>query len=76
MASEMIEVKSDETSQSDTPSQSQAHVEYNNNDSRRRYFLGAQGKALTAQVAVAGSIGFLLFGYDQGVLGVCQTSLL
>ncbi|KAL2444008.1 hypothetical protein ABEF95_014689 [Exophiala dermatitidis] len=35
----------------------------------KRYFFGAQGKALTRQIAIAGSIGFLLFGYDQGVLG-------
>jgi hypothetical protein len=37
---------------------------------RRRYFFGAQGKSLLRHIAVAGSIGFLLFGYDQGVLGV------
>ncbi|KAL8870827.1 MAG: hypothetical protein Q9174_003216 [Haloplaca sp. 1 TL-2023] len=36
---------------------------------RRRYFFGAEGRALTTNVAIAGSIGFLLFGYDQGVLG-------
>jgi len=37
---------------------------------RRKYFASAQGRALRAQIAIAGSIGFLLFGYDQGVLGV------
>lgn len=37
---------------------------------RRRYFLGAEGAALTRQIAIAGAIGFMLFGYDQGVLGV------
>ncbi|OQV09483.1 hypothetical protein CLAIMM_13601 [Cladophialophora immunda] len=36
---------------------------------RRRYFAGAQGRLLAVQIAIAGSIGFLLFGYDQGVLG-------
>ncbi|KAI1629076.1 hypothetical protein EDD37DRAFT_36276 [Exophiala viscosa] len=36
---------------------------------RRRYFASARGRALRAQIAIAGSIGFLLFGYDQGVLG-------
>lgn len=35
---------------------------------RKRFFGGAQGKALTSQIAIAGSIGFMLFGYDQGVL--------
>ena len=46
--------------------------EYYANIPRKRYFFGAQGRALTAQVAIAGSIGFMLFGYDQGVLGVCH----
>ena len=40
------------------------------NIERKRYFFGAQGKTLNAHIAIAGSIGFLLFGYDQGVLGV------
>jgi hypothetical protein len=44
--------------------------EYYENIPRKRFFLGCQGKKLTTQVAIAGSIGFLLFGYDQGVLGV------
>ena len=46
--------------------------EYYTSIPRKRYFFGAQGRALTAQVAIAGSIGFMLFGYDQGVLGVCN----
>lgn len=39
----------------------------------KRYFFGAQGKSLTRQVSLAGGIGFLLFGYDQGVFGVCSS---
>lgn len=42
---------------------------------RRRYFFGAQGRSLTTHVAIAGGLGFLLFGYDQGVLGVSITDL-
>jgi hypothetical protein len=42
---------------------------------RKRFFLGCQGKQLTTQVAIAGSIGFLLFGYDQGVLGWAESLL-
>lgn len=36
---------------------------------RARYFFGAEGKTLMRHISIAGSIGFLLFGYDQGVLG-------
>lgn len=43
---------------------------------RKRYFFGAQGTGLLRHIAVAGSIGFLLFGYDQGVLGVSRKLLL
>ena len=43
---------------------------------RKRYFFGTEGSALRMHVAIAGLIGFLLFGYDQGVLGVCLTSRL
>lgn len=42
---------------------------------RRRYFFGAEGRSLTTHVAIAGSLGFLLFGYDQGVLGVSITDI-
>lgn len=36
----------------------------------KSYLFGAQGKSLIRQVSFAGSLGFFLFGYDQGVLGV------
>lgn len=36
----------------------------------KKYFFGAQGKALVRQISFAGGLGFFLFGYDQGVLGV------
>jgi len=41
-----------------------------NNVPRRRYVFGTERSALRKHVAIAGSIGFLFFGYDQGVLGV------
>lgn len=41
---------------------------------RRRYLFGHQGSVLMHAISVAGSIGFLLFGYDQGVLGVSTDS--
>ncbi|KAI4264671.1 MAG: hypothetical protein L6R38_000164 [Xanthoria sp. 2 TBL-2021] len=40
-----------------------------NNIPRQKYFFGAEGRSLMKHVAIAGSLGFLLFGYDQGVLG-------
>jgi hypothetical protein len=43
-------------------------------DPSQSYAFGAEGKSLTRQIAIAGAIGFLLFGYDQGVLGVSQSS--
>ena len=39
---------------------------------RHRYAFGAQGKTLMRTISACGAIGFLLFGYDQGVLGVCS----
>lgn len=48
-------------------------VQYGNIPSKK-YFFGAQGKALSRQVSFAGALGFLLFGYDQGVLGVSAPS--
>lgn len=45
------------------------HVDLTNAP-RRSYFLGTEGGALRKHVAIAGSLGSLLFGYDQGVLGV------
>lgn len=44
-------------------------VEYANIP-RHRYFFGYQGPVLMHAISFAGSVGFLLFGYDQGVLGV------
>ncbi|CAL5873626.1 uncharacterized protein PFLUO_LOCUS7907 [Penicillium psychrofluorescens] len=41
---------------------------------RHRYLFGHQGSILMRAISVAGSIGFLLFGYDQGVLGGINTS--
>jgi hypothetical protein len=37
---------------------------------RRSYGGGLRGKALMRAITLAGGIGFLLFGYDQGVLSV------
>lgn len=44
-----------------------AHYEVANSDTRgakeyRKYFLGAQGKRLQQFIAVAGGLGFMLFG--------------
>jgi hypothetical protein len=36
----------------------------------KKFFFGAQGRALRNHISIAGALGFLLFGYDQGVLGV------
>lgn len=58
------------TSEGSTGSESPRQVHDYANIPRRKYFGAAQGRALRAQIAIAGSIGFLLFGYDQGVLGV------
>lgn len=38
----------------------------------KKYFFGAQGKTLIRQICFASGLGFFLFGYDQGVLGVSQ----
>ena len=37
---------------------------------RKKYFFGHQGSTLMGAISFTGSVGFLLFGYDQGVLGV------
>lgn len=42
----------------------------------KNYFFGAQGKALVSQISIAGGLGFFLFGYDQGVLGVSRVVFL
>lgn len=44
-------------------------------EKHRKYFLGAQGRALRNQISIAGAIGFLLFGYDQGVLSVSEWTI-
>lgn len=43
-------------------------------ESVKNYFFGAQGKALVSQISIAGGLGFFLFGYDQGVLGVSRAA--
>lgn len=40
------------------------------NAPRGRFAFGAQGKSLLRMITGCGAIGFMLFGYDQGVLGV------
>lgn len=55
------------------------HVEVSPNSNevdlpRARYFFGHQGSILMSAISFAGSIGFFLFGYDQGVLGVRRSS--
>ncbi|CAM1500395.1 Fc.00g095570.m01.CDS01 [Cosmosporella sp. VM-42] len=44
------------------------------NAPRARYFFGYQGSTLMRAISITGSVGFLLFGYDQGVLGGINTS--
>ncbi|CAK7200341.1 hypothetical protein SEUCBS139899_003032 [Sporothrix eucalyptigena] len=51
-----------------------AFVHIDVNAPRKRYFFGAQGKSLMRAISAAGTVGFLLFGYDQGVLGGINTS--
>lgn len=51
------------------------HVESSNSNAnlnvpRTRYFFGHRGSTLMSAISFAGSVGFFLFGYDQGVLGV------
>lgn len=46
------------------------HSTFDHNIVNKKYFFGLQGDSLRHQISFAGSIGFLLFGYDQGVLGV------
>lgn len=41
---------------------------------QKKYVFGMEGSTLRNQISIAGAIGFLLFGYDQGVLGVNQPS--
>ncbi|KAJ9640200.1 hypothetical protein H2204_003425 [Knufia peltigerae] len=44
------------------------------NAPRGRFAFGAQGKSLLRMITGCGAIGFMLFGYDQGVLGGINTS--
>lgn len=37
---------------------------------RARYAFGCQGTSLMHIISTCGAVGFMLFGYDQGVLGV------
>lgn len=46
------------------------------NAPRRRYAFGYQGKVLMRTISACGAIGFMLFGYDQGVLGVSISALI
>lgn len=59
-------------SASDTPGagEKQDTHQVDVNASRHRYAFGLQGKHLLRTISACGAIGFLLFGYDQGVLGV------
>ncbi|KAL1845063.1 hypothetical protein VTK73DRAFT_1207 [Phialemonium thermophilum] len=41
---------------------------------RKKYLFGTRGPALVRVISLAGAVGFLLFGYDQGVLGGINTS--
>lgn len=52
------------------PSQVEVSNDIDVNAPRGRFAFGAQGKALMRMITGCGAIGFLLFGYDQGVLGV------
>jgi hypothetical protein len=53
------------------PAASSSVIEHEQEDFKgKKFFMGSQGKALRTQISIAGALGFLLFGYDQGVLGV------
>ncbi|KAL6242282.1 hypothetical protein RBB50_010830 [Rhinocladiella similis] len=56
------------------PSQVEVSNDIDVNAPRGRFAFGAQGKALMRMITGCGAIGFLLFGYDQGVLGGINTS--
>lgn len=58
-----------ESHQETTPSSQDGHP-YEN----CTFFFGMQGKRLRTMTSVAGGLGFLLFGYDQGVLGGLNAS--
>jgi len=70
LQSELVESNSDQASGrvESAPKTSVANVDVN--APRARYAFGYQGKTLMRTISTCGAIGFLLFGYDQGVLGV------
>ncbi|OIW31918.1 putative Myo-inositol transporter 1 [Coniochaeta ligniaria NRRL 30616] len=54
------------------PDRSTSNIDLN--APRKRFFFGHRGSTLVNAISFAGSVGFLLFGYDQGVLGGINTS--
>ncbi|OJJ02059.1 hypothetical protein ASPVEDRAFT_132485 [Aspergillus versicolor CBS 583.65] len=59
----------------DEASQESRHVEALPTDFKsRRYLGGLRGQPLVRAITLAGAIGFLLFGYDQGVLSGINTA--
>lgn len=68
--SELIESASDHGSPPRPSALNSSLLNVDLNAPRRRYAFGAQGKTLMRTISACGAIGFLLFGYDQGVLGV------
>lgn len=70
----LLEKMYDKSSMLDSQQPKATHIETAPNREkvapRRTYAFGKQGKTLRFQISVAGALGFLLFGYDQGVLGV------
>ncbi|KUL81393.1 hypothetical protein ZTR_09881 [Talaromyces verruculosus] len=48
---------------------STSEATYESTKFQKKYFFGIQGKALRNHISIAGAIGFLLFGYDQGFFG-------
>ncbi|KAF2123156.1 general substrate transporter [Lophiotrema nucula] len=55
-------------------SPSASSVDDNADIKHSSFFFGVQGKKLQHMISVAGALGFLLFGYDQGVLGGLNAS--
>lgn len=70
-------MEKDKASSKRDGSQETRHIEVVHPDYRpRRYCGGLRGSALMQVITMAGGIGFLLFGYDQGVLSVWFDSFL
>lgn len=42
---------------------------------QKQFFFDHRGKCLMRAITLTGSVGFFLFGYDQGVLGVSVQAL-